>query len=590
MVKDINVLPDNLINKIAAGEVVERPASVVKELVENSLDAGAKQVQVEIKDGGKSFVKVSDDGRGMTREDALLSVQRHATSKIISESDLFSISSLGFRGEALASIASVSKLSLTTRRKDSTKAFFIKLNAGSIEDEKIVGHKEGTEIIVEDLFFNTPARKKHLYSATAEFSHVINIMQRYALVHENKGFKLINNGKVVFASNPAETGKANIANIYGVNTAKHMITVDYADDLFQVKGYVSKPAMTRATKDQQSFYINKRYVKNRTINQALYDAFHTLLFLDRNPVAIINIELDPSMVDVNVHPTKEIVRIDHEDSLYKSVFNAIKNSLEENNLITEADTGKAFSYKVETLKPAKSRYPVKTDSQSVLKQDDVESEKLLKELENDYSREDSVESKESVKQGLLSPFRYLGQFNMTYLLLETAYGLVIVDQHAAEERVNYEKFMAKYKNDNIKKQKLMKPRVLEFSLKDKSVLLSNKNILSGLGFELDEYGSNTFLLRTIPSIFGRYYDELLHDIINEISVSKKDLDTAKEERIIRMACRQSIKAGQELTRDYVSDLINKLENTEKPYTCPHGRPIMITMSVQQLEKQFKRVA
>ena len=623
---DIQLLTDNIVNKIAAGEVIERPASVVKELIENSIDAGATSVTVEIKDGGKSFISVTDNGWGMKPKNARLSIKRHATSKISGSEDLDSIKSLGFRGEALASIAAVSRVTITTRPPAVTKGTMVKAESSKITEEKVVGCKTGTNITVSELFFNTPARQKYLYSATAEFSHIINFVQRYALLHDNIGFNLINSGKKVFATSPNEKGLANIARIYGVNTAKAMLEVNHQTELFKITGFISKPSLTRATKDQQSFYINGRYIKNKTITQAVHDAYHTLLFLDRNPVVILNIKMDYTLVDVNVHPTKEIVRIDKENELYQAVFEAIQTVLKSNNLMQRVDPNTAFSYTVETLKPQKSRYPLKTDTQSVL--DDKFSNK---ESASPYNREldtmlsssgDDHEVVErhhpsglsthddshheaahhdstpyaSTKQdntseySLFYPYRYLGQINLTYVLIETKDGLLIIDQHAAQERVNYERFMKQFYDNAIKKQKLVQPKVLEFSMKDKSVILNNEEILSKIGFEIEEYGHNSFLLRAIPSIFGRYYDHLLPEIIEEISVNRKSMDVAKEEIIIRMACRKSIKAGEELTKDYVKGLLKDLENCEKPYTCPHGRPTIISMTLKQLEKQFKRVA
>jgi DNA mismatch repair protein MutL len=565
----IHILDSSLINKIAAGEVIERPASVVKELIENSIDANANTIVIELKQGGKSLIKVIDNGSGMSEDDAKLCFKRHATSKINKIEDLFNITTLGFRGEALASIAAVSNLKITTKTKDSSEGYFAEIHCGKLIKDKKIGCAQGTIVEVDDLFLNTPAREKYLKDVTYELNHTIDIVTRYALINNNISFKLLHNNKIILNSPMSNSLLDNIITIYGKETAKQLLELKYYKNNIKINGFISKPSLTRSDKIQQSIFVNNRYIKNNIITNAVYDAYKTLLFVNRHPIFVLMIHIDPKKIDVNVHPAKKIIRLSQEDMIYKNVFEAIMRTLQNYNLIPDV------KIEVSSAKPTK-KYPFTQDKQSLL----MVRESIAKEK----SKSLILETKK------IGPYLIVGQINKTYILVENKKGLLIIDQHAAQERILYEEFVERYKNNTVKKQNLIRAQVIELSPGESNLLRNNINLFSKLGFDIEEYGNNSFLVRAVPYIFDKFSKNLLIDIINELnSIKLKTVEELKEERIIRFACRKAIKAGLELTKPLMEDLINKLERTKQPYTCPHGRPTMINISLAELERKFKRV-
>ena len=571
----IKLLDNSIINKIAAGEVIERPASVVKELLENSFDSGADEIKIEIYDAGIKKIKISDNGSGMTKEDALISYKRHTTSKIANEEDLFSINSLGFRGEALASIAEISNLKIITKTFDSSLGTFIEVEGGKLIKEEQIGCSNGTIIEVNDLFFNVPARKNFLKSNEIELSKIINIITKYALIKNDVSIKLIHNNKEILNSHKTNFLINNIIFVYGPEIAKDLINVNYEENGVIVKGYISKPVLTRADKSDQSLYVNKRYVKNNIISQAIYEAYKTLLFINRHPVFILEILIDPKEIDVNVHPAKTEIRIKKEELISGIIFNSIKNAFQNSNLIVSA------SLENETNHKSIKKYEFAKDKQSVL---------MVKDDSNYLSTNlYSEKSNFTKKKNIFENFYLLGQINKTYIIGENPEGLIVLDQHAAEERVNYEKFMNEKKSGAIKKQNLLTPRIIELTPVQYRAALNNKTFFESLGFNFDDFGNNSIKLTTIPEIFGRLKSTLLLDVINEIvNLNGKIVDKEIEERIIRFACRASVKAGEELTSVEMRQLIENLGKTDNPYSCPHGRPTLISFSIADLEKKFKR--
>ncbi|HLD55206.1 MAG TPA: DNA mismatch repair endonuclease MutL [Candidatus Nanoarchaeia archaeon] len=570
----IKLLDNSIINKIAAGEVIERPASVVKELLENSFDSGADEIKIEISEAGIKKIKISDNGSGMTKEDSLISYKRHTTSKITNEEDLFSINSLGFRGEALASIAEVSNLKIITKTFDSSLGTFIEVEGGKLIKEEQIGCSNGTIIEVNDLFFNVPARKNFLKSNEIELSKIINIITKYALIKNDVSIKLIHNGKEILNSQKTNFLINNIIFIYGPEIAKDLINVNYEENGVIIKGYISKPVLTRADKSDQSLYVNKRYVKNNIISQAIYEAYKTLLFINRHPVFILELLIDPKEIDVNVHPAKTEIRIKKEELISGIVFNSIKNAFQNSNLIVSA------SLENETNQKPIKKYEFTKDKQSVLMVKDSNSH-----LINPYSEKSDFIKKKNIFEN----FYLFGQINKTYIIGENPEGLIVLDQHAAEERVNYEKFMNEKKSGAIKKQNLLTPRIIELTPVQYCAALNNKTFFESLGFHFDDFGNNSIKLTTIPEIFGRLKSTLLLDVINElVNLKGKIIDKEIEERIIRFACRASVKAGEELTSAQMRQLIENLGKTNNPYSCPHGRPTLISFSIADLEKKFKR--
>lgn len=569
----IKILDNSIINKIAAGEVIERPASVVKELLENSLDSGADIIKIEITDSGLKKIKVSDNGCGMDKEDLKVSYKRHATSKLSGVEDLFSIKNLGFRGEALASVAEISNTKIITKTKEKKVGYFIEVEAGLLINSEEMSCPDGTIIEVSDLFFNVPARKKYLKSNDIELSHIIDIVTRYSLINREVSIKLISNNKVLINSQKTDDLLKNITYIYGTDFAKNLVEINHQEKDIIVIGYISKPSYTRSDKKDQSLYINGRYIKDKIVNDAIYNSLRTLLFIGRHPVYVINIIIDNKEVDVNVHPKKTSIRIKDEDKMYEVVYNAIKAGFEKVNLIPQTNLGN-----LSKQKPIKD-YDMSLDDQKTLAVSEIVKPNYKEIRKKDFGE----------MSNKFGPFRVLGQINKTFILAENREGLSIIDQHAAEERVNYEKFMKEYKNNVIKKQVLLQPKIIELNPMQKRCVENYKEFIENVGFSLENWGENTIKVSAVPEIFGRLKTVLLIDIINELSgIRSKIIDEDIEERIIRMSCRASVKAGDELTLPQMQKLLKDLELCENPYSCPHGRPTIINLTISELEKKFKR--
>ncbi|MDD4878084.1 MAG: DNA mismatch repair endonuclease MutL [Candidatus Nanoarchaeia archaeon] len=605
----IQLLTEELINKIAAGEVIERPASVVKELLENSIDAGASFIDIEIKGYGKELIKVSDNGSGMSREDAKLAIVRHATSKISSVNDLFSIATLGFRGEALASIAAVSRTIITTRTKDSVEGFSIEVEGGKLVSEKTAGCPEGTTVEVHNLFFNTPARMKFLKPDAIELKSIADIVTRYALIYTHIAFRLAHNGHSLLSTAASTDMINNITSVYGKDTAKQMLSINFKNTVAQVSGYVSKPSTLKNERNYQSFYVNGRYVKDEVITQALYDAYHTLLFVNKHPVAVLSINLNPSFVDVNVHPTKDRIKFSNPIKVYESVFEAIRETLRNNSLVTDYSVreenvpmsrfGSAPSYPAHAPAYSSSQNILQTNAfqQNALQNSELQKAAVIqsiplfqsKEVQNTIANE-LVNPHEKVTLSKLPAMRILGQIAKTYFLAEADDGFLLIDQHVVQERALYEKFMEQFSSSNVAKQQLVTPLVLEMSPADNAVVIGKMAELSSLGFEVEQFGNNSFLLRTVPAVFGRVQaKDLFYEVLEEISESRKDSISALTESIItRMACRASIKGGDECSVPEIIALLKELDKCKSPWTCPHGRPIIIKFSKDEIEKMFRR--
>ncbi|MBN1502450.1 DNA mismatch repair endonuclease MutL [Candidatus Woesearchaeota archaeon] len=563
--KNIIILEESIINKIAGGEVIERPASIVKELIENSIDAGAVQIFIEIKEGGKSYIKVSDNGYGMDENNAKLACLRHSTSKIKSVNDLFAINTLGFRGEALASIAAVSELTLITKQEQALHGTEVKVRAGKIISIKEAGCPNGTIIIVRHLFFNTPARKKYLKSIKQELSQITDIVQRYALINPEVHVKLIHNDNEILNCPHTLDMLTNLSHIYGRKVAKLLLEINHFESGIEISGFISRPEIARGYRTEQSIYVNKRYVRDKIIADALNDAYRTLLMKHKYPLAVLNITVDPSTIDVNVHPTKAEIRLEKPNLMYQIVFNAVKNALTKTNLIPERELAKKHVEKPLILKETQARYL------------DTSKQKPLTEI-NKY-----------VELEKLPDMIVHGVVNKTYIIAETKNELLIIDQHAAAERILYEKFMEQYNNKQVSLQTLLEPLLLELNPKQAIVLANNLDFFKELGFQVEEFGKNSFIVRTIPSVFGMHIDkEIILELIHNLDSKKIKLDELKEEKIIKMACRAAVKAGDTVNLNEIRRYMQELDNRNIPFTCPHGRPVIIKLGFSQLEKMFKR--
>ncbi len=584
----INLLPEDLINKIAAGEVIERPASVVKELVENSLDAGASKIEIEIKDYGKELIKIADNGSGMDQEDAQKSVLRHATSKIQNTEDLFAIQTLGFRGEALASIAAVSLLSITTKRKGELEAFSMVLEGGRVVSEKITGAEEGTTLEVKNLFFNTPARKKFLKTDAVELKHIIDMVIRYALVHPEVSFKLVHENNLLLNSPAVNNPRDNFASIYGTNNAKELLEVNYQNDSVKIKGFISKPYQARNDRSQQHLFVNQRWIRNDELTNAIYNGYHSLLFVGKHPVFVLNLGLNPEKIDVNVHPAKTEIKIEQKEEVCSAMNKAIRETLERNNLIPVMDLEQERQLIFGTEKK-EAKYSFEPGYQTVLEDKTVNfvSEEEITKTELLLGMEQYPETPISLK---LPPMKILGQIHKTFFVAEIEGGALFIDQHVVQERVLYEKFMEQFLDKKVAVQELLKGEILEFSPAEKILVIENLAKLKELGFSLEEFGGNSFILKTVPSLFGRLQPtEMLYTVLEELKNGRNKLENIQEEIITRMACRASVKAGDSITIPEIQRLLEELANTRLPYTCPHGRAVLIKVPVEELEKKFRRI-
>lgn len=592
----INVLDENTANKIAAGEVVERPASVVKELVENSIDAQSSKIEVEICDGGTSFIRVSDNGIGMNQSDARLAILRHATSKIKYADDLSQISSLGFRGEALPSIASVSKFSLTTRLHNDEFATYIEIHGGKLIDVRQAGGNIGTNITVSDIFYNTPARLKFLKTNSTESSYISNILTKLALSRPDISIKFVNNGKLVF-STPGTNDLADaISSIYGHKIAGEILPVSYSEDSVEISGFLSKPSVLKSSRNWQTFMANSRVIQSRFITKAIDTAYHSLLPKTGYPFTVLNIIIPQDCIDVNVHPQKTEVKFSNEQLIYRLIYKAVLNTLKEathnfKNLATtleipskEKQTSTFLRTPTYTSKPEQpvtlwhdQPIPFQSAQKIIQKETSV----IPIDLDDNISY---VQSKDNQRIS----FQALGQIEECYIIARGEDGLYIIDQHAAHERILYDK-MANA-TGGIPIQQLLTPTFLEFDATEFKIVEANAETFHKLGFTFDQVGPNTIRILEVPSDIPL---SEIENIIREVLVKLADMQNPTPSQLRHAclqtaACRAAIKAGDSLNMMQMRALLEDLFNTDLPYNCPHGRPAIVKFSTKELAKMFKR--
>ncbi|MBS1266603.1 MAG: DNA mismatch repair protein MutL [Candidatus Woesearchaeota archaeon] len=567
---NIRILDKKLVNKIAAGEVIQNPASIIKELIENSLDAQADNIIIEVRDGGKSYIQVKDNGCGMDEEDAIKAPERYSTSKIKSAKDLFNIKTLGFRGEALASIAAVTKMKLITCTDKSITGTEVHIVDNKTKVDE-TGCPKGTIIEIKDIFYNTPARKKYLKTKNQELRKITDIVTRYALGFPEVYFKLTSDNNLVLLA-PRTKFLPNIANIYGRNTSKQMLNVDYTTSNLQINGYISKPSHTKPNKTYQTFFVNNRYVENKMLKNALNNAYQTLVHLKRFPVCILKIEVKPKTLDVNVHPAKKQIKFSQEETIHQGIFDAVRQTLKKHELIPEITQSPPKQTVLVTKKKIKKKtkdqektYPVPKPTQELLRESDAK-----------------------VKTEKLPDLTIVGQIYDTYILAQSNKALYLIDQHVAEERINYEKYMAQYRKQEIPTQALLEPIVTELDPRQFSLVKSNIELLKKLGFLVEEFGKNTIVIRTMPVILPNQNKQIVLDIIQELERAQDLIEEEKEKILIMKACKSSIKANQNLTGPEIRKIIKNLAKTKYPYSCPHGRPVLVKLTKKEIEKRFKR--
>ena len=582
----IKVMSESLSNKIAAGEVVEKVSSVVKELVENSIDAGSNIIEVSLVDAGIKEIKVIDNGKGMDKEDALLCFSPHATSKIRNENDLFFINTLGFRGEALPSIASVSDVFLdTSNRSDST---LVHIKGGKLESNEVGTVSKGTKIIVRDLFFNTPARLKFLKSYYTELNGVVSLIEKLSLSHPDISFKLSSDNKELIKTSGSNDLLKTIYEIYGYNVSKNMVYIEGHNDDYDINGYVSNINITKSTKKDMITLVNGRIVNNSYVNRIIKDAYHTYLAVDKYPIVVINILVDPTIVDVNIHPTKQDIKFGKMETLEELLFSLIRDKLMNiNNMFKAYDETK---YEV-----SNSEEYVLNDNLVVKEEYDkpvIEESKMSFNMNEESSGYETVIDTLEVKSEKPSLLHPIGLAMGTYLFASDEECVYMIDIHAANERINYEKLLNALKESVVHKTSMLFPITIEFTKNEFMTIMEKKEFITNLGISFDEFGVNTIRVYEHPTYFREGYEEdSLRRVFDLIVSIDKDFDRVKfnEQLAINLSCKMSVKANTFIGSLEQETLLKRLFECEFPYTCPHGRPTIIKYTKYELEKLFKRV-
>ncbi len=683
----IHVLDETTINQIAAGEVVERPSAVVKELIENAMDAGATAITAEIKEGGLSFIRITDNGSGIAKEDIPLAFLRHATSKIRSAEDLLSVTSLGFRGEALSSIASVAQVELITKTPTALNGYRYIIEGGEEKAFDEIGSPGGTTILVRNLFFNTPARKKFLKSAMTEAGYISDLMERLMVSHPNVSFKFIMNNQVKLQSSGNNNSKDILYQVYGRDVIKELLNVEYQTEGIHISGYIGKPIINRGNRNFENYFINGRYIKSNVITKAIEEAYKPFLMQHKYPFTSIYYEIDPSMIDVNVHPQKLEIRLKNSEEVYKATYEAIRDSLSGKEMIPKVSLEKQ-EVKKETVVPLPEPFEQKRRASLMQEQKKEEisylapgSEQSAASLQNKvaerksiynssgnrsnspeaslevlkilstvtdklpgevcrdvnvnkdisqaflpsdaqaeinslgskapeevktaatieagkqidlFTATDSIEAAEPfLSKRAIEEHRIIGQVFSTYWLVEYRKELYIIDQHAAHEKVLYERIMTAAKNKTYSSQQLLPPIVLTLSLREQTILNKRKTELVSLGYEIEHFGGNEYSIRAVPAdlysisekeLLLEFIDEMADDITTQVSKTQSIL-----ERIASLSCKAAVKANHIFSYEEASALIKELLTLDNPYHCPHGRPVIIAMSQYELERKFKRI-
>lgn len=615
----IKVLDQHTIDKIAAGEVIERPASVVKELVENSIDAGATRITVEITDGGTSMIRVTDNGSGIETDDVRKAYLSHATSKLDNVDDLMNIISLGFRGEALSTIAAVSKVEMITKTHDALSGVKYEIHGGKEIDFKEIGAPDGTTIICRNIFYNTPARLKFLKTNMTEGSYINDLMTHIALANPDVAIQLISNNKVIVDTQGDGRLKETIYSLYGKDITRGLLDVNYDEADIKITGYVGKPFLSKGNRSFENYFVNKRYIKSPIVNRAIEEAYKTHIMQHKFPYTALFIEVPPYMVDVNVHPAKREFRFDNEQGLFHAVFHAVKDALTDKEMIPDATVD--YSKKPENIvydrstninevKETSTFSNTSNPKSNISKPSNGSSFSILESLlPKEYVEilskpieEPKPLDKKDFVQEEMSETRYLseeakghhkiiGQVFDTYWITEYDGVMYLMDQHAAHEKVNYERFLKEFKERAIHSQNLFPPELVSLSNTEKEAVLNNTEYLSRYGFEIEDFGSNEVRITAMPAnLIGLDGREVFTELIAYLNDNIKDVtEDVFVRKLATMGCKAAIKGNQKITEVEVVDLIEKLMKLNDPYTCPHGRPTLVKFTKEELDKMFKRI-
>lgn len=622
----ITLLDQNTINKIAAGEVVERPSSVVKELVENAIDAGATAITVEIKEGGISFIRVTDNGSGINKNEIEIAFKRHATSKIKSIEDLMAVSSLGFRGEALASIAAVSQVELITKTANSISGVRYTIDGGVPSEVAEIGAPEGTTFIVRNLFYNTPVRRKFLKTATTEGGYIGSLVEYLALSHPDISFRFISNNQNKLHTSGNMNLKDIIYNVYGRDITNNLYEISGRSQDIEASGFIGKPMVVRGNRTYENYYINGRYIKSSIITKAIEDAYKGFIMPHNYPFSAIHFKINPAIIDVNVHPTKMELRFSNNEYIYNFVYDTCLKALNSKELIAEVSVPAPVAVKMQEApvvrnvmpdvnlpeKNVSDSMPCKTETKSAESaKAEIKPKRLpepfeikgsLQMVKEDKVRYEAVTKSEPPKQMNLfenklldensrNKYRIIGQLFDTYWLIEFEDKFYMMDQHAAHEKVLYERTMNKLHNKTIGTQMILPPIVLSLNMHEEEIYKTNQDIFKRLGYEIEEFGGNEYKVTGIPAGLPKMdYKQLLIDVLDGLSEESagKDPDIITE-KVASMSCKAAVKGNNRLSFNEAFELMDELMKAENPYNCPHGRPTLIMMSRYEIEKKFKRI-
>ncbi len=601
MSKEVKILDDLTIGKIAAGEVIKAPYSVVKELIENSIDAGASAITLGIKEGGKKYIRVTDNGIGIKEKYVEQVFMRHSTSKIKNISDLDSINSLGFRGEALASIAAVSQIEMITRTKDQKHGILVRNIGGRIETIRKTGCPVGTTIIVRNLFFNTPARLKFMKSNSVETTRISKIITRLALSDPDISFKYINNNTIFITPGDGMLSQA-ILSIFDKNTFKNMIPLEKNRPHMKLQGYIGQPSFVRGNRSLQIVFVNGRYVESKLISGVIEKAYKEKVIINKHPVCVLNLGIDPSEIDINVHPSKTEIKFKKEKQVQEFIYKSITKTLKEGTTIpeisiTEHGMQKNRKSNFIPIYPTSVREVDRTEKSGgavgntgIAENTNIVENALVNEINEDYEDNTGDHAVQfTFLDTLLNQYKIIGQIFNTYIILEKEQSIYLIDQHAAHERLIYNRFIDEIKNENVVSQRLVEPKILELSNEDYILLSDNIDLFIKLGFYIEDFGINAVIIREVPAILGKPRNfSFVYEILDGIDDNSSVTDYF-ESTIIERACKKAIKASDRLDYYEIKQLVDELHTLTPPLTCPHGRPIILTMKQYDIEKYFKRI-
>ncbi len=582
---EIKILDDSMINKISAGEVIERPLSIVKELVENSIDADAKHITVEIKNGGINFIRVTDNGIGIAKNQVANAFLNHATSKIKNFNDFETLTTLGFRGEALCTIAAISKVNMITKTQNETLGSEIKIHGGKIIAQNEIAATRGTTIIAENIFYNTPARLKFLKRPSVEASYISNMMNRFALSNPQISFKFINNNKTIFTTNGNGDLKSVLMYIMGKNVLQNALAVDIQNDKFAMSGFIIKPELSRGNRSYQNFFINGRYIKNNVVTFAIENAYRNRIMTGQFPVYVLNLQVDPGFVDVNVHPTKMEIRFANDDLIYNFIFNAITATFKNNSneiLVAKPEIiSKTFDEKSSTSNNVFHESSEKFDTLKIIKTPDT-TEKII----DEPPKQISIENDETQK--FMEDYKIVGCIFNTYWIIEQDKKIFLMDQHAAHERVLFEQMKNEYDEQKNFPQQLLVPITFELTEYNAKILLDNIDKIKKLGFDIIALSEKIFSVKGVSHNFNKYVSkDFFIDLIDSFH-EIPNVDETKMQQIMQHACKKAVKAHDNLSYSEIKALIQKIMSAENPFNCPHGRPTLIQISQTEIEKLFGR--